>query len=115
MRENLHLTTINDNIPDYAETRKEFFDLFPLLSKIGGVNYAALTPFIGIPYEPHKILALYLCGLAYGRVSELSEKGVGCWDVFSAWALVQQDLTAILPDVPSLPAPIEMEVKAPGC
>src|SRR4051812_7426378 len=110
MRQNMQLQTIQANMPDYAHTRKVFFDTFSLAQKLGGVNYAAFTPFIQLQPEPSDILAIYLCGVAYGRVQELSEQGENCWDVFTAWALVQGELDAIMPDMPRLPAPAEYSV-----
>jgi hypothetical protein len=110
MRKNMQLTTIANNMPDYVETRDNFFELYPLILRMGGVNYVALTPFCGVPYTPSELLALYLSGVAYGRASELSEKGAPAWGVFEAWQLVQHDLAAIMPPAKRLPAPVTMLV-----
>jgi hypothetical protein len=115
MRENRQLAEIASNMPDYAKVRGEFFENYPVFLKLGSVNYVALAArsgSLGGSYET--VLAVYLCGLAAGRAQEISEQGdpdhLNPWNPLGAWALVQAELTAIMPDIPRLPAPAEVKI-----
>lgn len=114
MSQNIALENIQNNQPDYIRVRELFFEIYPRVVQIGGCNFAALSKYNLLAPMPSDILAIYISGLAYGRASELSEKGTPAWGVFDAWKLVQNDLAPILPGCPKLSAPAEIEIKAPG-
>ncbi len=115
---NIHLATITENQPDYLEVRSKFFEWYPVICRIGGANFAALTKYsIQEPEGPGQVLALLLCGFALGRIEEIINHPVDdvpfdIDDIFEGWNLVQGQLKAIMPDQAVL-AGLE-EVKIPS-
>lgn len=115
MAENIQLHNIVNNMPDYEACRKEFFEHFHMFQKLGVVNYAALGRYIGFASPPSEIAGVFLAGLALGRAQEISNREacdlqMDVWSALVAWSLVEDELRAIRPELPALPASASIEI-----
>lgn len=116
MAQNRQLMAIANNMPDYQKCRESYFEHYEMFNKLGPVNYAALGQPTGLFQGPaYEVIGIFLAGMALARAEELSEHGHGeYWSSLLAWTLVEDELAAIRPEMPRLPAPAEIKIKVPG-
>ena len=106
------LAAISTDVPDYTVTRNAFFEHFPLFWKLGPVNYACLTRYTGFTGFTYEIVAVYLCGLAYAKLSAYSETYKGdedIWNPLFAWTMVEDEIAFLRPLL-KLPAAVEVDI-----